>query len=301
MKLSTILGKNYENIVNTLTEEEIFCVVDGLKKKNVKNPLTIRFALDYLYSHKKVYGDIIDTMEVAENIVRNLNKDIVFSVGLFYMGKYSPKEGQIELSFLTTVKSFLPRKRKCNILSVLRHEFDHCATDKRNNGKAENGFGINFRNCGDDAHKMLNGVDGEILEKLFPERGLVCLDEGITVFKERRFDEANGSKPNRQSNYYEIFLGVAEHIANVIGEKKMVKFHYDGDFRGMCEEYSNKIGMNLAVVLGHIGYCCSGYCIHNYKYRQWHKKELEEGNSLLTYLKNAEKDLLGKQKEAEKE
>lgn len=53
MLLKYVLGKDYDKIVETLSETEIKNTVFGLKEKGICGPQTIHDILDYLYCHKK--------------------------------------------------------------------------------------------------------------------------------------------------------------------------------------------------------------------------------------------------------
>lgn len=293
MKLSTILGKDYEKIVGTLTEEEILCVVDGLKKKNVRNPLTIRFVLDYLYSHKKVYGEVIDTMEVAEKIVKNLDKDIsLFSVmKRTHGGEYSQVEGQVRMSFVYTLKSITRRKKKCNLGSVLRHEIDHCVTTDPELRKGKMVCsGIVRESCFDEIIRTFDRRTKNASK--WVSSGLYALDEGITVFKQGRYDEVHGVEKPGRSDFYEIYFQVAQHLAKMIGEKNMIQLHFWGDFGKMREDYFDRTGLDLGRIVYFLGEVRCGNIADPQNEDRLMKMidALEKGKIILKNIKEIEND-----------
>lgn len=292
--LKFILGKDYKNIVKTLTEEEICCIVDGFAKKNMRSPQTIRDVLEYLYCHKKAFGDIIETMDVAENIVRNMKKNIDYFAFLnrFHVGEFSLKEGQVKMNFLNTISSLFERKRKMERASVLRHEIDHCATSKTNpkTGRKE-GCGIDINSMQYYVFKSFGKFDERT--KVLLEDGLHCLDEGITVFKQNKYDIIKNGYGMKHSQFYQIYLGVAEHLARMIGEENMIKLQYEGNYKVMREIYGEKTGLDLNKLVYFLG------IIYDKAHAQVQEEELSrlrreaynDGKEMLRVLKNVEDEL----------
>lgn len=140
---------NVEDIINKkmLDEEIIELVEKGLHEKNI-NIETQDEIIKYLYVNKKLFGHIIDTKKLAEKIIENIERSIVYfgtdtskfpklykskiniitsilSMGIVG-GYYHPYSKEVYLNPL--VQGKITKKGKENRESIFMHEIDHCAT-----------------------------------------------------------------------------------------------------------------------------------------------------------------------------
>ena len=140
---------NIEDIIkeNVLDEEIIDYVENKLHEKNINNE-TQDEIIKYLYVNKKLFGHIIDTKRLADKIIDNLEKSIVYfgtdtsNLPQLYKSKfniitsilsmsivggyYQPYSKEVYLNPL--VQGKFTKSRKMNRESIFMHEIDHCAT-----------------------------------------------------------------------------------------------------------------------------------------------------------------------------
>lgn len=140
---------NIENIIEekSLDENLINYVEKRLNEKGI-NLETQDEVIKYLWANKKHFGHIIDTKELADRIIENLDKSIVWFgtdttnlpilhksrfktiTSILSMsiigGYYQPYDREVYLNPL--VQGKLTKKRQMNRDSIFMHEIDHCAT-----------------------------------------------------------------------------------------------------------------------------------------------------------------------------
>ncbi len=138
-----------EDIINekSLDENLINYVEKRLSEKGI-NLETQDEVIKYLWANKKLFGHVIDTKELADRIIENLDKSIVYfgtdttNLPILYKSKfniitsilsmaivggyYQPYDKEVYLNPL--VQSKLTKKGQMNRESIFMHEIDHCAT-----------------------------------------------------------------------------------------------------------------------------------------------------------------------------
>lgn len=260
MLLKYVLGKDYDKIVETLSETEIKNTVFGLKEKGICGPQTIHDVLDYLYCHKKAFGEIISTSTVAERLVENMDKNIGYFkfMNRFCAGEYSEKDRQVKMNIRRTVGSIARPKRKMKYNSVLRHEIDHCATALPAEEKGKTlGCGVANSQVVGYLMDKYQSEDEDTLSVIVD--GICALNEGITVYKQNKFDKVKGDADNTHGQLYGMFLGVATHISNVIEEENMISDQFNGDYNSMRIKYERATGVDLDKIVYNLGKINSGH------------------------------------------
>ena len=77
---------------------------------------------------------------------------------------------------------------------------------------------------------LVNGID------------LKKLNEGITAYKQERYDRFLGNKPYTN---YKIEKKAAKFIGSVIGEEKLISMHSNNDYEGIRTAFKEKTGEEL--------------------------------------------------------
>lgn len=131
----------------SLDEDLINYVEKKLSEKGI-NLETQDEVIKYLWANKKLFGHVIDTKELADRIIGNLDKSIVYfgtdttNLPILYKSKlniitsilsmaivggyYQPYDKEVYLNPL--IQSKLTKNGQMNRESILMHEIDHCAT-----------------------------------------------------------------------------------------------------------------------------------------------------------------------------
>ena len=104
-----------------------------------------------------------------------------------------------------------------------------------------------YRRMMKDAHQVSGGQhpivgvkDANVSE--LQGLNLNPLNEGITVYKQAKYDEVIGKK---FKTAYKSEKQVAELLAQTIGEDKMIELHFNNDYEGMKELFNRETGKDL--------------------------------------------------------
>ena len=133
----------------SLDENLINYVEKKLSEKGI-NMETQDEVIKYLWANKKLFGHVINTKELADKIIENLDKSIVFfgtdttNLPVLHKSKfktitsilsmaivggyYQPYDREVYLNPL--VQNKFTRKGQMNRDSIFMHEIDHCVTTK---------------------------------------------------------------------------------------------------------------------------------------------------------------------------
>lgn len=264
MKISDILDDIPQNTISALTQEEVSFLLNGLKSKGIGNK-TCMVALDFLACNKIAFGKFLDTKEVATRLISHLDQDIKFMTFFdpnktYFSGQYEAKTKCVLVSkycVKNSEKSGI-RAKKRSLRSLFLHEFDHCSCMNEKDLPSEEIMQAYFDKYPETKPKKLKSLlhfskkygCGISVPKSYIESGinaqksLDMLDEGITVYKQKKYDKIWGFKTEVDGEY-EFFYQVADHIAKIIGEEKMVWCHFYGEYNEMRKAYMRRTGVDL--------------------------------------------------------
>lgn len=299
--MQKLLGKDYENVITTLPQEEIKFVVNGLKAKGINNE-TCAEVLKYLTYNKLAFGDILDSSAVAKRIVLHLNSSIGslnFLETMFgTVGGWASESGRILLSgrYKRGVKLCVNKRKKRakqNALnSCIYHELDHCATTNKQNMPSQSRLNNWFRRNDEDPKEQQKTIN--FLQSM--DSGIACarslvdsdlpieymgsfimLNEGITVYKQHKYDKLAFGKESPVSKDYEFYKAIAGHIANCISEEKLIQFQSQGNYKKIREEYQLATGRDLNKIIRDIHAYGNIYDYHDrYYFRYEYCKSLAD-------------------------
>lgn len=268
MKISELLNNKPHGTIAVLSQEEIDIVLNGLKSKGIEKA-TCLVALDYLACNKIAFGNILNTKEVAQRIAQNLDKDIKF-MSVFSKYKYgfeaifSSATKSVEVSpRLNTILSNRGRlAKKCYVRSILLHEFDHCSSCHKQTMPGNEILNAYYKKFPSTKPQKIKSLIEPTLKyscgffnpRTYVEGGLFAgidltpLEEGVTVYKQKKYDKICGYK-NKLADDYEFYFQVVNHIAKMVGEETLIKNHFYGNYKAVREAYMKKTKTDLNAIV----------------------------------------------------
>ena len=243
------------------------------------NEETIGYACKYVELNKQLFSNSIDMDKLTNRLVNNLQHNII-SVNNHYglgtainsvistVANWDPYAKELAVSPLFKATEKLSSKMKLAKESNIFHELDHCATTEyieMNEEQQEkymqnviNANGVKdkqdieiARRIMKEAHQVSNGQhpivgikDANVSE--LQGLNLNPLNEGITVYKQAKYDEVIGKK---FKTAYKSEKQVAELLANTIGEDKMLECHFNNDYDSMKELFNKETGKDLNYIV----------------------------------------------------
>lgn len=307
-----LLGNDFELVVSILSKDVRALAIQGLKNKNINNQ-TCAEVLRYLTYNSQAFGQILDTREVTQRIVSNLNHSIGFlkasQARHGVVGGWAPESGSILLSKrfsreeLFAIGKKAKAKKRCAYKSCIYHELDHCATANKDNMPSKEQYEkwyekyikdqSYYEEVDDVLHKMCTGIANcrsLIQSDLNIEflSALNYLNEGITVYKQRKYDKIAFGKEVPLYGDYAFYADMATHLANVIGEEKMLVYQNQGNYGAMRKEYSGKTAKDLNWLLTEIYLYMRTIDYHD---RYYHREDVRgQMTTIQRYMKEKQID-----------
>ncbi len=249
-----------------------------LKNKGL-NEETIGYACKYVELNQKLFSNSINMEKLTTRLANNLQHNIISVNNHYGLGKainsvistvanWEPYAKELAVSPLFKVTEKMSSKMRLAKESNIFHELDHCATTEYismtenqqeeyiNNVINANGMTNKqdidiFKRMMKEAHQVSGGehpIVGVKDAKVNELKGLNLnqLNEGITVYKQKKYDEVIGKK---FKTAYKSEKKVAELLAKTIGEDKMIELHFNNDYETMKELFNRETGKDLNYIV----------------------------------------------------
>jgi hypothetical protein len=241
-------------------DNDIKYLQERMESKKI-NAETQDYVIQYVKMNEALFGKYIDKEKLIKRIINNLDSSIYGIEGInglksirrklkmaFNMrrknlgGIYKGYQMRIEIN------PMLKLKGEERVWSTIMHELDHCATTEY--VKLDEYDAYDYK----DIYQMckihndilvVSGVD-DPREKVDSNVSLRRLNEGITVYKQKIYNQYTGNKSETQ---YKTESEVAEFIANTIGKENLITLHFNNDYKTIKEKFYQKTGQDLNELL----------------------------------------------------